>query len=216
MPESLKNNSESFELTISVEINREFFIKFAKYFDASERQKWAPISLPHFCSSISLLLSTHCYGSLSQNLPSLLTFDQVYNALGVSYVRDNKLDKGISQFETAVKLQSGYVAAWNNLGDAYEKREDLRAALKAFEEVLLFDPNNKVARPHEMRWEIVFNYTKEFKSNQKTDSSIYIACNNCDLILVFHFLIELVREFGEVRMLLLIINVWRFNGEVGL
>ncbi|XP_020245192.1 uncharacterized protein ycf37 isoform X2 [Asparagus officinalis] len=72
---------------------------------------------------------------------------QVYNALGVSYVRDNKLEKGITQFETAVKLQPGYVTAWNNLGDAYEKRKDLRAALKAFEEVLLFDPNNKVARP---------------------------------------------------------------------
>ncbi|XXG40058.1 hypothetical protein AAC387_Pa01g0864 [Persea americana] len=72
---------------------------------------------------------------------------QVYNALGVSYVRDGKLDKGITQFERAVKLQPGYVTAWNNLGDAYEKKKDLRAALKAFEEVLLFDPNNKVARP---------------------------------------------------------------------
>ncbi|KAH9692139.1 tetratricopeptide repeat domain-containing protein PYG7 [Citrus sinensis] len=72
---------------------------------------------------------------------------QVYNALGVSYVREGKLDKGISQFETAVKLQPGYVTAWNNLGDAYEKKKDLKSALKAFEEVLLFDPNNKVARP---------------------------------------------------------------------
>ncbi|KAL3735412.1 hypothetical protein ACJRO7_024528 [Eucalyptus globulus] len=72
---------------------------------------------------------------------------QVYNALGVSYVRDGKLEKGITQFETAVKLQPGYVTAWNNLGDAYEKKKDLKSALKAFEEVLLFDPNNKVARP---------------------------------------------------------------------
>ncbi|KAL5995266.1 Tetratricopeptide repeat domain-containing protein pyg7, chloroplastic [Asimina triloba] len=63
------------------------------------------------------------------------------------YIRDGKLEKGISQFEKAVKLQPGYVTAWNNLGDAYEKKKDLRAALKAFEEVLLFDPNNKVARP---------------------------------------------------------------------
>ena len=46
-----------------------------------------------------------------------------------------------------MKLQPGYVTAWNNLGDAYEKRKDLRAALEAFEEALLFDPNNKVARP---------------------------------------------------------------------
>ncbi|XP_065881312.1 tetratricopeptide repeat domain-containing protein PYG7, chloroplastic isoform X2 [Euphorbia lathyris] len=72
---------------------------------------------------------------------------QVYNALGVSYTRDGKLDKGIKQFETAVKVQPGYVTAWNNLGDAYEKKKDLKAALNAFEEVLLFDPNNKVARP---------------------------------------------------------------------
>ncbi|XP_024020371.1 tetratricopeptide repeat domain-containing protein PYG7, chloroplastic [Morus notabilis] len=72
---------------------------------------------------------------------------QVYNALGVSFVLDGKLDKGITQFETAVKLQPGYVTAWNNLGDAYEKKKEFKAALKAFEEVLLFDPNNKVARP---------------------------------------------------------------------
>ncbi|KAI9383674.1 hypothetical protein POPTR_013G114500v4 [Populus trichocarpa] len=72
---------------------------------------------------------------------------QVYNALGVSYILDGKLDKGIKQFEAAVKLQPGYVTAWNNLGDAYEKKKDLKSALKAFEEVLLFDPNNKVARP---------------------------------------------------------------------
>lgn len=72
---------------------------------------------------------------------------QVYNALGVSYVRDGKLEKGITQFETAVKLQPGYVTAWNNLGDAYEKKKELKSALKAFEEVLLFDPNNKLARP---------------------------------------------------------------------
>lgn len=74
-------------------------------------------------------------------------FHQVYNALGVSYVLDGKLDKGITQFETAVKLQPGYVTAWNNLGDAYEKKKEFKSALKAFEEVLLFDPNNKVARP---------------------------------------------------------------------
>ncbi|GFP81355.1 5'-3' exonuclease [Phtheirospermum japonicum] len=58
-----------------------------------------------------------------------------------------ELQKGIEQFENAVKLQPGYVTAWNNLGDAYEKTNDLKSALRAFEEVLLFDPNNKIARP---------------------------------------------------------------------
>ncbi|CAJ2629699.1 unnamed protein product [Trifolium pratense] len=72
---------------------------------------------------------------------------QVHNALGVSYVRDGKLEKGIAQFETAVKIQPGYVTAWNNLGDAYDSKKEYVSALKAFEEVLLFDPNNKIARP---------------------------------------------------------------------
>ncbi|XP_022772489.1 tetratricopeptide repeat domain-containing protein PYG7, chloroplastic-like [Durio zibethinus] len=72
---------------------------------------------------------------------------QVYNALGVCYVRDGKLEKGINQFETAVKIQPGYVTAWNNLGDAYEKKKEYKSALKAFEEVVLFYPNNKAARP---------------------------------------------------------------------
>ena len=71
----------------------------------------------------------------------------MYNALGVSYKRENKLEKAIKQFEKAVELQPGYVTAWNNLGDAYESQKDLKSALRAFEEVLLFDPNNKVARP---------------------------------------------------------------------
>ena len=70
----------------------------------------------------------------------------MYNALGVSYKRDNKLDKAIQQFQKAVELEPGYVTAWNNLGDSYEQKKELKSALKAFEEVLLFDPNNKVAR----------------------------------------------------------------------
>lgn len=87
------------------------------------------------------------HNSVILNGSYVLTSKKVYNALGVSYVRDGKLEKGIAQFEIAVKLQPGYVTAWNNLGDAYEKKKDLESALKAFEEVLLFDPNNKVARP---------------------------------------------------------------------
>lgn len=46
-----------------------------------------------------------------------------------------------------MKIQPGYVTAWNNLGDAYETKKEFKLALKAFEEVLLFDPNNKIARP---------------------------------------------------------------------
>ncbi|KMZ65909.1 hypothetical protein ZOSMA_306G00140 [Zostera marina] len=97
---------------------------------------------------------------------------QVHNALGVSYVRENKSDKAILQFEKAVKLQPGYVTAWNNLGDAYDKKNDIRAALKAFEEVLLFDPNNEVARPRRdaLRQRVEMYGGVSIKSAQKKDS----------------------------------------------
>jgi hypothetical protein len=32
------------------------------------------------------------------------------------------------------------------MGDAFEKKKDLKAALKAYDRALLFDPNDKVAR----------------------------------------------------------------------
>nr|AJA71645.1 Tetratricopeptide repeat domain containing protein [Triticum aestivum] len=63
-----------------------------------------------------------------------LSAKDLQNALGVSYKRENKLDKAIKQFEKAVELQPGYVTAWNNLGDAYEQQKDLASALRAFEE----------------------------------------------------------------------------------
>lgn len=73
---------------------------------------------------------------------------QVHNALGYSLVCDNKVDKGIAEYQKAVKLQPGYVVAWNNLGSAYEKKKNLPKALEAYEQALLFDPNNSVAREY--------------------------------------------------------------------
>ena len=66
----------------------------------------------------------------------------MYNALGVSYKRDNKLDKAIQQFQKAVELEPGYVTAWNNLGDSYEqkkvarpRRDDLRQRIGMYKGV---------------------------------------------------------------------------------
>lgn len=71
---------------------------------------------------------------------------QVYNALGFSYFSDDKLDAAIKQYEKAVKLQPGYVTAWNNLGNVYELKKDFKKALKAYEEALQFDPSNQIAQ----------------------------------------------------------------------
>lgn len=70
---------------------------------------------------------------------------QVHNALGFSYFSDDKVEAAVKEYQKAVKLQPGYVVAWNNLGNALEKSRDLKGALKAYQEALTYDPSNAVA-----------------------------------------------------------------------
>ena len=46
---------------------------------------------------------------------------------------------------TPALLQPGYVTAWNNLGDAYERRKAYDKALNAYTQALAYAPDNKVA-----------------------------------------------------------------------
>lgn len=69
----------------------------------------------------------------------------MYNALGFSCYSDEDVDGAIVQYQKAVKLQPGYVTAWNNLGDALEKKKEYKPALRAYQEALQFDPANKIA-----------------------------------------------------------------------
>lgn len=71
---------------------------------------------------------------------------QVHNAIGYAQFQLNKLDAAVENYEAAVALQPGYVTAWNNLGDAREKRGEWSLAAKAYESTLALDPSNAVAR----------------------------------------------------------------------
>ena len=42
-------------------------------------------------------------------------------------------------------MRPGYVTAWNNLGEAYEKKKELKEAIKCYEESLVLAPNNPTA-----------------------------------------------------------------------
>lgn len=70
---------------------------------------------------------------------------QVRNALGYSYFNMDKVEMAIAEYEQAVELQPGYVTAWNNLGDAYERRKAYDKALNAYTQALAYAPDNKVA-----------------------------------------------------------------------
>lgn len=70
----------------------------------------------------------------------------MYNALGFAYFNMEKNDLAVEHYRKAVELQPGYVVAWNNLGDAFEKKQSWGDALKAYEEALTYAPTNKVAK----------------------------------------------------------------------
>ena len=71
---------------------------------------------------------------------------QVHNALGYSYFNMDRLEAAVAEYKQAVALQPGYVTAWNNLGDVYEKLKQYGPALDAYREVLSYAPDNKVAQ----------------------------------------------------------------------
>ncbi|KAK9904268.1 hypothetical protein WJX75_008155 [Coccomyxa subellipsoidea] len=71
---------------------------------------------------------------------------QVHNALGFAYFNMQRSELAVKNYRKAVELQPGYVTAWNNLGDAFEKAKDWEQALKAYEEALSYSPANKVAK----------------------------------------------------------------------
>lgn len=70
---------------------------------------------------------------------------QVHNALGFCYFSMERSELAVGEYKRAVDLQPGYVTAWNNLGDAYEKLKQWRDALNAYQEVLSYAPGNEVA-----------------------------------------------------------------------
>ena len=57
-----------------------------------------------------------------------------------------KINLAVENYRKAVDIQPGYVTAWNNLGDAWEKARNWKEAYQAYSEALAYAPDNKVAR----------------------------------------------------------------------
>merc|ERR1711907_169516 len=70
---------------------------------------------------------------------------QVYNAVGFARMELGQFDEALYSFSEAVRIQPGYVVAWNNLGTLHERDKKFRDALTCYEETLTFEQNNKVA-----------------------------------------------------------------------
>ena len=70
----------------------------------------------------------------------------INNALGYAYFAQEQYDIAIRQYKEALKLYPEYVVAWNNLGNAYERKQLVTQALEAYEKALEYEPDNDTAK----------------------------------------------------------------------
>ena len=70
----------------------------------------------------------------------------IHNAMGYAYFAQEQYDIAIRQYKEALKLYPGYVIAFNNLGNVYEKKQMIVKAVETYREALEYDPENKTAQ----------------------------------------------------------------------
>ncbi|MEM4307900.1 MAG: tetratricopeptide repeat protein [Thermoplasmata archaeon] len=67
---------------------------------------------------------------------------------GVAKMLSGKLEEALSLFEKAIERKKDYVEAWMNKGIIHYQRKDFRNAGIAFETVLSYDRNNRIAKKY--------------------------------------------------------------------
>ena len=67
----------------------------------------------------------------------------LYNQLGMLYVRAGLYDNAMAVYEVSAKM--GSVPAMNNLGNIYSLQKDYKGAMKWYQQVLEIDPENSTA-----------------------------------------------------------------------
>ena len=76
----------------------------------------------------------------------LVGWPQVHNAMGYCYMNMEKRRDAVTEYSKATALAPGYLTAWNNLADLYEKENRFKEALPAYEKAFEIDPENEVAK----------------------------------------------------------------------
>ena len=69
-------------------------------------------------------------------------YTTAYINRGVSYARNNNLDRAIEDLVKAIQLQPKYPFAYQLLGEVYDIRGDRRCAIEYYEKALELQPNS--------------------------------------------------------------------------
>lgn len=74
-----------------------------------------------------------------------------YHGFGLKFYRDGFVDKAIAEYKKAIRLRPDYPLYYKDLALAYEEKEEIKKAVKAWQELLRYDrrsPLATMAREH--------------------------------------------------------------------
>jgi tetratricopeptide (TPR) repeat protein len=69
----------------------------------------------------------------------------LYNTIGFTYAETEQYELAIYYYKEALKNDTEYTVALNNLGYAYEKQKMLKEAFTTYKQVIEKEPNNETA-----------------------------------------------------------------------
>src|SRR6056300_402058 len=69
----------------------------------------------------------------------------LYNTIGFTYAETDQYEIAIYYYKEALKNDTDYIVALNNLGYAYEKQKMLKEAFTTYKQVIEKEPNNETA-----------------------------------------------------------------------
>lgn len=98
--------------------------------------------------------------SMSKNKKALAQYEE-----GVAYEAKEMYDMAIVSYSKAVKIDSKFSFAWDNLGLCYRKRGNYKEAIKCYEKSLELDPKGTMPLQNIA---VAYEYLKDYKNSSLT------------------------------------------------
>ncbi|NDI98578.1 tetratricopeptide repeat protein [Flavobacterium sp. LaA7.5] len=112
------------------------------------------------CAAVKLLMFSNnvkSKKSMSKNKKALEYYQE-----GQNYLAQENYDMAIVSFNKAIKKDSEFAFAWDNLGISYRKRGNYKEAIKCYQKSLEVDPTGKLPLQN---LGIAYEYLKEYKKS---------------------------------------------------
>ncbi len=145
----------------STEESKSIALEITEYDENSEKYQSAYFEIERYllenCEQVREKVSEdnkEVKSSFSENDAAIILYDR-----GVREYEAKEFDKAIKSFKKAVKIDSDFAFAWDNLGLAYRHTKQYKKAIKAYEKSIKVDPKGFTPRQN---LAIVYTYLKDY------------------------------------------------------